>query len=225
AANSLVGSTAGDAVGQRAIGVLSTGNYVVITPTWTNGTAASAGAVTLVNGTNGNIAGTASPGGAVSPANSLVGTTANDQVGSNILAVLTNGNYVVTSPNWNNGGVAGAGAVTLVNGTTGNIVGTGSPGGAVSVSNSLLGTHPNDQIGFDVRPINGTNYLVIAPNWANGTGAERSASATAQPAAWSARYLRPTAWSAARPTARASATTSARSASRKSVTATTSCAA
>ena len=51
---------------------------------------ASAGAVTWGNGTTG-ISGT------VSAANSLVGSTASDQVGIGGITALSNGNYVVNS--------------------------------------------------------------------------------------------------------------------------------
>jgi hypothetical protein len=176
AANSLVGSTAGDAVGQRVIDVLTNGNYVVSTPNWTNAGATAAGAVTFVNGTNGNIANTASPGGTVSATNSLVGTTANDQVGSNSLTPLFNGNYLVISPNWNNGAATQAGAATLINGTNGNIVATGTPGGAVSSANSLVGTTTNDHVGSSFAlPLGGGAYLVFSPQWNNGAATQAGA--------------------------------------------------
>ncbi len=54
---------------------LSNGNYVVDSSTWANGTAADAGAVTWGNGTAG-------VSGPISATNSLVGSTANDSVGS-----------------------------------------------------------------------------------------------------------------------------------------------
>jgi len=50
----------------------------------------------------------------VTAANSLVGSTASDNVGSgseNVKA-LTNGNYVVTSTSWDNGVLVDVGAVT-----------------------------------------------------------------------------------------------------------------
>ncbi len=53
--------------------------------------------------------------GAVSTVNSLVGTTASDEVGYGVTA-LTNGNYVVDSPYWNNGSATEAGAATWENG-------------------------------------------------------------------------------------------------------------
>ena len=57
--------------------------------------------------------------GAVSAANSLVGSTANDQVGSGGVTVLNNGNYVARSPLWDNGAAVDAGAVCLGDGTLG----------------------------------------------------------------------------------------------------------
>src|SRR5262249_51782558 len=115
--NSLVGSTANDQVGNSVASL--NGNYVVLSPNWSNGAATAAGAVTFGNGTTG-IAGT------VSATNSLVGSTTNDQVGSGFVTPLFSGNYVVSSPSWNNGAATLAGAVTLVNGANGNIVASGT---------------------------------------------------------------------------------------------------
>ena len=63
--------------------------------------------------------GTTGVSGVVSAANSLVGSTASDLVGSTGVTALTNGNYVVVSRNWDNGSVVNAGAATWGNGTTG----------------------------------------------------------------------------------------------------------
>src|SRR5207244_1519289 len=121
AANSLVGSTSNDAVG-GSVTVLANGNFVVSSPNWANGAATAAGAVTFVSGTSGI-------SGVVSAANSLVGSTSNDRVGGSVTA-LANGNYVVSSPGWNNGAATSAGAVTFCIGTTG-------MSGVVSAANSL----------------------------------------------------------------------------------------
>ena len=52
--NSLVGSTAADRVGAiESVIALSNGNYLVVTPTWDNGAAEDAGAVTWGSGTAG----------------------------------------------------------------------------------------------------------------------------------------------------------------------------
>jgi hypothetical protein len=157
AANSLVGSTAGDSVG-GVIG-LSNGNYVVRSPSWDNGAATDAGAVTWGNGVTGI-------SGVVSAANSLVGSTTNDNVGSGVVTALNNGNYVVSSPNWDNGATTNAGAVTWGNGTTG-------ISGTISASNSLVGgTADNIVGGGGVAALSNGNYVVRSPNWDNGAATD-----------------------------------------------------
>ncbi|HVI86235.1 MAG TPA: hypothetical protein VNA86_13040, partial [bacterium] len=110
--STLTGSHPGDNVGSGGVTALSDGNYVVDSPNWNNGAASKAGAVTWGSGTAG-------VSGTVSAANSLVGSTANDSVGSGGVTALSNGNYVVDSPGWTNGAVAWAGAVTWGSGTAG----------------------------------------------------------------------------------------------------------
>ncbi len=159
--NSLVGSTAGDFVGNAGITVLINSNYVVSSPYWNNGTTVDAGAVTWGNGLTGI-------SGAVSSTNSLVGTTAYDSVGNAGITALTNGNYVVSSPYWNNGTIVSAGAATWGNGLTG-------ISGAVSSTNSLVGSTADDFIGSirygdnGITALTNGNYVVSSPNWDNGT--------------------------------------------------------
>ena len=167
---------------------LSNGNYVVSSPNWTNGAAAAAGAVTWGSGTAG-------VSGTVSATNSLVGSTANDQVGGNDggVTALSNGNYVVSSPDWTNGAAADAGAVTWGSGTAG-------VSGAVSATNSLVGSTANDQVGGGgVTALSNGNYVVSSPNWTNGAAAVRARSrgAAARPASAAPSVPR-TAWSAVR---------------------------
>ena len=133
AANSLVGSTAYDRVGSRGVVALDGGSYVVISSDWGNGAATYAGAVTFGNGTSG-------VSGVVSAANSLVGSTASDFVGSHGVVVLDGGNYIVLSSGWDNGAVTNAGAVTFGNGTAG-------VSGVVSGANSLVGSTAEDFVG------------------------------------------------------------------------------
>jgi hypothetical protein len=158
AANSLVGSSANDQVGGYGyVNVLANGNYLVFSPTWDNGSVADVGAVTLGNGTTGIK-------GLVNMANSLVGSTSNDQVGSyGRLTELPNGNYLVSSPEWDNGLATNAGAVTFVNGTSG-------IGGIVTSANSLVGSSPGDRIGdlSSVSPLANGNYIVRSAVWDNG---------------------------------------------------------
>ncbi|HEX4612363.1 MAG TPA: FG-GAP-like repeat-containing protein, partial [Urbifossiella sp.] len=154
AANSLVGTSAADSVGDT-ITALANGNYVVASPDWDNGAVANVGAVTWGNGTTGTT-------GAVSAANSLVGTTAGDTVGNSGVVALANGNYVVRSTLWDNNGVMRVGAVTWGNGATGIT-------GPVTASNSLVGTTADDRVGLiGVTALANGNYVVVTSTWDNG---------------------------------------------------------
>ena len=153
-ANSLIGSTAFDTLGSQGVTPLTNGNYVVSSQDWDNGSVTNAGAVTWGNGTTGIT-------GVVSSSNSLVGSTASDRVGRAQAIALTNGNYVVSSRDWDNGGVTNVGAVTWGNGTIGIT-------GAVSSSNSLVGSTASDQVGSGgVRALTNGNYVVGSSSWDN----------------------------------------------------------
>lgn len=132
---------------------LSNGNYVVSSPYWDAGSASSVGAVTWCDGNGGTV-------GVVSTSNSLIGTSTNDHVGSSVTA-LTNGNYVVASPDWSNGAAAAAGAVTLGDGNGGTI-------GQVSAVNSLVGGATNDQVGYSVTALKNGNFVVASMYWSDG---------------------------------------------------------
>ncbi len=162
AANSLVGSRPGDRVGYEGITALSNGNYVVSSRYWDNGALTNVGAATWGNGSTGT-------SGFVSTSNSLVGSTANDQVGANTVTALSNGNYVVNSPYWDNGMVADAGAVTWGNGNTGTA-------GVVSAGNSLVGSKADDQVGYyETTALPNGNYVTKSPYWDNGAIADAGA--------------------------------------------------
>ena len=160
--SSVTGSTAGDYVGLYGVTVLANGNFVIASRQWHNGTVAQAGAVTWVNGVTGL-------SGVVSVANSLVGTTFQDDVGGSVTA-LSNGNYVVLSPDWGNGSTFHAGAVTLANGSTG-------ISGAVSPANSVVGTTQLDAVGSHgiVELANG-NFVISSRVWNNGAATKAGAS-------------------------------------------------
>ena len=164
AANSLVGTTDGDWVGD--VTALSNGNYVVYSPDWDNGAAVDVGAATWGNGSTGIV-------GPVSAANSLVGTTGRDWLGG--VTALSNGNYVVHSPDWDNGSAPDAGAVTWGSGTTGIV-------GPVSAANSLVGSTAGDRVGcpgdycdYGVTAIGNGNYVVFSSHWDNGGAADAGA--------------------------------------------------
>ena len=161
AANSLVGSTNNDRVGFYVF-ALANGNYVASSQYWNNAGLGNAGAVTWGNGASGT------PTGTVDSTNSLVGTTANDFVGYSGVTVLVNGNYVVKSPQWHNGAVAGAGAATWCSGS-------GGITGPISVTNSLVGSTTNDNVGGAVTALGNGNYVVGSSQWSNGSAAQAGA--------------------------------------------------
>lgn len=159
--NSLVGTQNGDFVGSDGVTPLTNGNYVVVSSQWRNGVVEYAGAVTWGDGRTGI-------SGVVSKGNSLVGTTANDSIGSGDRPpagqafALPNGNYVVVSSHWNNGATPSAGAVTWANGSSG-------LRGEVSMTNSLVGTTINDKVGSGgVTILDNGNYVVTSSSWDNG---------------------------------------------------------
>jgi hypothetical protein len=157
AANSLVGSNTGDFIGSGFITALANGNYVVASPEWN----VQEGAVTWGDGATGT-------NGIVSADNSLVGSNPHsnqsgfaDLVGEGGVTALTNGNYVVDSPDWS----GNTGAVTWGNGTTG-IVGT------VSAANSLVGSNTGDFVGSGfITALTDGNYVVDSPLWGDAAGA------------------------------------------------------
>ncbi len=161
AANSLIGSTAGDNVASGGITVLSNGNFVISSPNW-NG---AAGAATWCNESTGVL-------GTISASNSLVGSAGGDEVSeggfNGDITALTNGNYVVDSAFWN----GGEGALTWGNGSVGTV-------GQVSTSNSLTGGSAEAITGFGaydyayggVTAIANGNYILDCPFWNGNRGA------------------------------------------------------
>jgi len=149
--NSLVGTTQGDQISWEGVAALTNGNYVVVSPLWTNDAGQGVGAVTWGNGQTGS-------SGAVYTSNSLFGTIGGDSVGEGAVVALTNGNYVVSSPNWQ----GGFGAATWGNGITGTV-------GAISNTNSLIGNAPNHHVGTRVFALANDNYVVESPYWDNGS--------------------------------------------------------
>ena len=146
-------------------------------PDWINGTALGAGAVTFGHGATGSV-------GVVTATNSLVGSTAGDRVGSgNVLTVSDNStfwNLAISSPEWGSGGLyaAGKGAVTWMNGSTGELSTSTAPlpvyGGIVEASNSLLGLTAGDRVGVvsdtyasltGMNVFGNGNLLIRSPNW------------------------------------------------------------
>ena len=173
AANSLVGATVGDSIGSQGIQALTNNKIAVFSPGWHNGAASNAGAVSWLDATapsHGFI-------GTVTTANSVVGSSANDQIGSAGIQQITSNLYALRDANWGNGAATNAGAITWVN-TAGTL-----PVGAVSAANSLVGSNTNDAVGntstFTLG--NSSNYLVTANRSWNGNRGAVSWMTTAAP--------------------------------------------
>lgn len=156
----LTGSSANDQVGSLLIPLTGNSNFIASSPLWSNGSVSAAGAVTWINGTTGTA-------GTVSELNSLVGTTTGDGNKQQLLP-LTNGNYVVASPGWDNQGVIDAGAVTWGNGSLGTA-------GTINADNSLVGSSANDSVSLQVAQLTNGNYVVAAPLWDNAGAANAGA--------------------------------------------------
>lgn len=145
----LKGSHDNDRVGENGIVVLTSGNFVVTSRSWNQ----KVGAATWVNGERGLDA-------VLSPANSLVGSSPNDFLFSEVVG-LTNGNYVVATYKWDRGAIPDAGAVTWGNGLTG-------VAGAIGPDRSLVGAAEADEVGSAVIALTNGNYVVSSPIWASG---------------------------------------------------------
>lgn len=156
--------------------VLSTGRVVVTDPDWSDGTNESLGAI-LVYDSAGTDADTDGVHNRPLVAR-LIGSTTGDRVGSGGVLELSNGNFVVLSPEWHQGTNAGAGAVTWMSGTTGRPRGAapldadGIPRATVGPTNSVFGSHAGDHVGQSGYAfVRSPNYLVLSPAWNDGRGA------------------------------------------------------
>lgn len=112
----MIGASPNDNVGNDGVVALANGNYVVRSSYWNNGSISYAGAVTWGSGTTGAT-------GVVNSTNSLVGGTEEDFVGAPntighensidiAFTTLANGDFIMSSRDWDNGFVTDAGAVT-----------------------------------------------------------------------------------------------------------------
>jgi hypothetical protein len=149
----------GDMTGTSIKALLTNGNYVVLSTSWDNGNTADVGAVTWRSGT------TLGAVGPISGGNSLIGSRTGDMTGTVVTALLTNGNYVVCSPGWDNGLTLDVGAVTW---------GSNNPGvvGAIAVGNSLIGSVTTDSVGnLGVKALANGHYVVRSSLWNNGAAA------------------------------------------------------
>ena len=155
--NSLVGSKLNDRVSSGGVVALTNGNYVVGSEGW-DGAVANVGAATWGNGQGGTI-------GAVTPMNSLIGSSPNDSVGYSAkqhIVALTNGNYVVGTQTWDSALFEDVGAATWADGAAGTTV------GQVNSANSIVGSYTHDSIGSWITPLTNGNYVTHSTQWGAG---------------------------------------------------------
>jgi hypothetical protein len=132
-----------------AITPLSNGNYVVSIVSWDDDVSGDAdlGSVTWRPGN-------ASAPLVVGPTNSLIGAAANDQLGNTVTA-LADGNYVVTSRNFQQS----RGLVRWMSGTAPAV-------GIIPASGSLVGSQPSELLGNGgVLGLPNGAYLVLSRAW------------------------------------------------------------
>lgn len=166
---SIYGDMANDYLGRTRITALSNSNYVIVSRLDDIGGIADAGSIRLVNGDTGV------------QISILTGDGASDLSGTKIID-LGNNNYVISSPSDNVGGIAVAGSVRLMNGSTGAQIGAtlagdvagdalGHPGITVlSNYNYVVASAFDDEGGIvdagSVRMFNGSTAVQVGPTLA-----------------------------------------------------------
>ncbi|MEO7432964.1 MAG: hypothetical protein ABIR62_13265 [Dokdonella sp.] len=152
---SLISVLTGYGIGSGSLQVVRDSDFVVCSPRWSNSSAThDMGAATWVDGNIGL-------DGMVSANNSIVGAHDSDSVCVGGVTALTNGDYVISSPNWGSDVTHPIGAATHC--ARGGCVGT------VNASNSLTGNADGDEVGLGVIALSNGNYVVASPWWSNST--------------------------------------------------------
>ncbi|MFK7917957.1 MAG: HYR domain-containing protein [Ilumatobacter sp.] len=152
AENSLVGQPGRELSAE--IHVLTSGDYVVLAGVAPTKGTPPIGAATFGSGNTGVT-------GELSAQRSLLGSTSNDFRLARV-EELTNGNFVIVTPGWDDGSAADVGAATLGQAGVG-VVGT------ISSSTSLVGTQQDDGREMGVEPLTNGHYVVSTPWWSNGS--------------------------------------------------------
>ena len=158
--NSIVGARTDDFLGSSYGGIgistpgvtaLKNGDFVISSVSANSSSTVRVGAITRVAASSGMV-------GAISPSNSLYGTSENDFLDAGVTA-LESGKYVINVPKWDNGAIVDAGASVLCTAPAGCV-------GNLSAASGLTGSSANERIGFRpaVALVNG-DYVVTSPFW------------------------------------------------------------
>ncbi|MGN6517956.1 MAG: hypothetical protein ACTHK2_00850 [Dokdonella sp.] len=151
AANSVIGSSDADFVGLQFV-ELDNGNGVIPAEYWDVGGVEQVGAAIWLDGEHGTV-------GEVGGANALIGSSAFDHVGSQVVP-LAGGSYYVFSDSWHASADAAVGAMTWCSGSA-------PCAGPVSASNSLVGASPNDMASSQGIALANGKMLAMMPNWSS----------------------------------------------------------
>ncbi len=133
------GDTVGDQLGSSSITNLGNGNFVIASELDNVNGVTNAGSIIIVNGNTGEQVGT-----------TLSGNNSNDLLGSSSITVLPNGNFVVASEDDDVDGVTNAGSVKIINGLTGEQIGS-----------TISGDDENDRLGnSSVTALDSGNFVI-----------------------------------------------------------------
>lgn len=136
--------------GNPSVTALPNNNFVVVSVLDNEGGIDDAGSIRLLNGSTGN------------EINAIVGDVVTDAMGRGDVAILPNGNFIVTSENDDEGGVADAGSARLISAVTG-----------LQIGNSIVGMSSADKIGAidglgkgqAVLPLDNNNFAVATEDY------------------------------------------------------------
>jgi len=139
----ITGNDRTDQLGSSGIAALDNGNFVIASSNDDVGGLINAGSVMLMNGSNGSQVGS-----------TIAGNGPGDRLGLSGIAALDNGNFVIASSNDDVSGVANAGSVMLINGTTGSQIGA-----------TISGNNIDDQIGNSgITVLDNGNFVIASRN-------------------------------------------------------------
>lgn len=148
-----------DYLGSGGVYLVGDSNFVVCSPRWRDiAIGTDVGAATWVDGDVGLE-------GEVSSSNSLTGSSSQSSVCQYGVTTLTNGHYVVPSPQWVDGALQGVGPVSWCDGNKG-------CRGLMSATVALTGSRPGDYVGHafgngSVFPFPNGDYAVISSSWSS----------------------------------------------------------
>lgn len=140
------GDAEDDQLGRFGVIALANSNFIVALVDDDVGGVVDAGSVRLVNGVTGAQMGI-----------TFAGDVEGDQLGSGGIIALTNNNFVIASGADDVGGIVDAGSVRLINGATGEQIGTTLAG---DVENDRLGGVP---LSGSIRALGNNNFVIASP--------------------------------------------------------------